>query len=165
MECERTVKTVPLDDQQMPVVADHYAVDRSSVPLDHSNDMAPVTTAASDGQDNEPFGEQRTMRPSKSDSALTVKDSSEQGCGLPKVTSKSSLELSQAADKPAARNIPTHLQVEPLHPQIGYSVSPTHNGNVVPFTSYSSSEDEDDMEFFDADEYHDLDSNMSRLAI
>jgi len=40
-------------------------------------------------------------------------------------------------------------------------VSPTRDGHVVPFTSYSSSEDEDDVEFFDADEYHDLESAPS----
>lgn len=147
----------------MPVVSDHYSDKMSNLSLEHGSSNSGDNKGM---QDTELTIEKRTLKSSKSDSSLNVRDktssvSSDEGYDLEssKATSRSNLELSTAI-----RNIPPHLPLElsNLHPQVGYSVSPTHDGNVVPFTSYSSSEDEDDMEFFDADEFHDLESAPSR---
>lgn len=147
----------------MPVVNDHYSAKMSNLSLGSSSG------GSKDKQDTESAVEKRTtLKPSKSDSSLSVRDktssvSSDEGYDLQpsKATSKSNHELSTAV-----RNVPSHLPLEMpnLLPQVGYSVSPTRDGHVVPFTSYSSSEDEDDAEFFDADEYHDLESAPSRLV-
>ena len=147
----------------MPVVNDHYSAKMSNLSLGSS------TGENKDKQGTEFAVEKRTtLKPSKSDSSLNVRDktssvSSDEGYDLQpsKATSKSNHELSTAV-----RNVPCHLPLEMpnLLPQVGFSVSPTRDGHVVPFTSYSSSEDEDDAEFFDADEYHDLESASSRLV-
>lgn len=149
----------------LPVVNDHYSAKVSKHALEHTGSNSGDDI---EKQDTEPAVEKRTLKSSKSDSSLTVRDktssvSSDEGYDLEssKATSKSNHELSTAV-----RNVPPHLPLEipNLHPQVGYSVSPTRDGHVVPFTSYSSSEDEDDVEFFDADEYHDLESAPSRLT-
>ena len=149
----------------MPVVNDHYSTKMSNHSLDSS------TADNKDKQDTESAVEKRMLKPSKSDSSLNVRDktssvSSDEGYDLQpsKATSKSNHELSTALRN--VKSVPSHLPLEManLLPQVGYSVSPTRDGHMVPFTSYSSSEDEDDMEFFDADEYHDLESASSRLV-
>lgn len=162
-ECEKSDESsLTCDEPMMPVVNDHYSAKMSNLSLDSS------TADNKDQQDTESTVEKRTLKPSKSDSSLNVRDktssvSSDEGYDLQpsKATSKSNHELSTAV-----RNVPSHLPLEMpnLLPQVGYSVSPTRDGHVVPFTSYSSSEDEDDVEFFDADEYHDLESAPSRLV-
>ena len=108
--------------------------------------------------------DRRTIRSSKSDSALSTRDkgsslSSDEGSDLEtyRVTSKSSLGLSQGGGDDVA---PTTL-----HSQLSYSVSPTIDVNSVPYTSYSSSDDDDDdAEFFDADEFHDFDKPIVRMS-
>ena len=149
----------------MPVVNDHYSAKMSNLSLGSS------TADNHDKTDTESTAEKRILKPSKSDSSLSVRDktssvSSDEGYDLQlsKATSKSNHELSTAVRN--VNNVPSHLPLDmpKLLPPVGYSVSPTRDGHVVPFTSYSSSEDEDDMEFFDADEYHDLDSAPSRLV-
>lgn len=149
----------------MPVVNDHYSAKMSNLSLGSS------TADNKDKPDTESTIEKRILKPSKSDSSLSVRDktssvSSDEGYDLQpsKATSKSNHELSTALRN--VSNVPSHLPLDMsnLLPPVGYSVSPTRDGHVVPFTSYSSSEDEDDMEFFDADEYHDIDSGPSRLV-
>ena len=162
-ECEKSAESsLTCDEPMMPVVNDHYSAKMSNLSLDSS------TGDNKDKQDTESTVEKRTLKPSKSDSSLNIRDktssvSSDEGYDLQpsKATSKSNHELSTAV-----RNVPSHLPLEMpnLLSQVGYSVSPTRDGHVVPFTSYSSSEDEDDVEFFDADEYHDLESPPSRLV-
>jgi len=155
-ECQKSAASSLICDEPvgMPVVNDHYSALGSS------------TADNKDKQDTESTVEKRTLKPCKSDSSLNVRDktssvSSDEGYDLQpsKATSKSNHELSTAV-----RNVPSHLPLEMpnLLPQVGYSVSPTRDGHVVPFTSYSSSEDEDEVEFFDADEYHESESAPSR---
>lgn len=149
----------------LPLVNDHYSAKLSNLAVEQ---IGSNSGDDKDKQGTEPVLEKRTLKSSKSDSSLNVKDktssvSSDEGYDLEpsKAMSKSNHELSTAV-----RNIPSHLPLEisSLHgPQVGYSVSPSRD--VVPFTSYSSSEDEDDMEFFDADEFHDLESAPSRLVL
>ena len=158
-ECEKSAESSLIcDEPVMPVVNDHYSAKMSNLSLGSST--------AEDKQDTESTVGKRTLKPCKSDSSLNVRDktssvSSDEGYDLQpsKATSKSNHELSTAV-----RNGPSHLPLEMpnLLSQVGYSVSPTRDGHMVPFTSYSSSEDEDDVEFFDADEYHELDSALSR---
>ena len=146
----------------MPVASDHFSANMSNVSLEHNSQ----TTDDIPNIDSESPGEQNTLKPSKSDPSLNTRDktsslSSDEGHDLPssKPTSRSNNELSS---KP--RTVPTHLLVENsiLQPQVSYKVSPSRDGNVVPFTSYSSSEDEDEAEFFDADEFHESESAHSR---
>lgn len=144
------------------------------LPVDNDHYSAKIEQIGSNLGDNkekqdthdQPMIEKRTLKSSKSDSSLNVRDktssvSSDEGYDLEssKATSRSNHELSTAV-----RNVPSSLPLEisNLHPQVGYSVSPSRDGNVVPFTSYSSSEDEDDVEFFDADEFHDSETAPSR---
>lgn len=159
-ECEKTMKNSVLPDDQpmMPVVNDHYSAKNSNHSLDHNS----KTTDSVEEKDPENSVEQRTLKPSKSDSSLNVRDkttsvSSDEGSDFEssKPASKSNHELSTTG-----KTAPNHLPLENagLRPQVVYKVSPTRDENVVPFTSYSSSEDEDDVEFFDADEYHDLEA-------
>ena len=146
----------------IPVVNDHYSAKLSNISLDHNS----KTTESTGKQDTENTIEQRTLKPSKSDSSLNVRDktssvSSDEGHDFEssKTTSKSNHELSTTG-----RTVPTHLPLENpnLRTQVVYKVSLTRDVDEVPITSYSSSEDEDDAEFFDADEYHDLESITSR---
>lgn len=142
-----------------PVVNDHYSAKIEQIGSNLGDNK--------DKQDtDQPLMEKRTLKSSKSDSSLNVRDktssvSSDEGYDLEssKATSRSNHELSTGV-----RNVPSSLPLEisNLHPQVGYSVSPSRDGNVVPFTSYSSSEDEDDVEFFDADEFHDSEAAPSR---
>lgn len=165
-ECEKSAESsLVCDEPMMPVVNDHYSTKMSNLSL--SSNIADNK----DKQDTESTVEKRMLKPSKSDSSINVRDktssvSSDEGYDLQpsKATSRSNHELSTALRN--VNNVPSHLTLEMpnLLPQVGYSVSPTRDGHVVPFTSYSSSEDEDDMEFFDADEYHDLESASSRLV-
>ena len=153
---------LPEDQPTMPVVNDHYSVKSSNASLEHKSDVTDCKTK----QDKENTAEQRTLKPSKSDSSLSVRDktssvSSDEGLDFEssKTTSKSNRELSTVG-----RAVPTQLKLENsnMRSQMVYKVSPTRDGNDVPFTSYSSSEDEDEVEFFDADEYHDSDPTPSR---
>ena len=146
----------------MPVDSDHFSANMSNVSLEHNSQ----TTDDIPNIDSEGPAEQKTLKPSKSDPSLNTRDktpslSSDEGHDLPssKPTSRSNNELSSKR-----RTVPTHLAVENsiLQPQLSYKVSPTRDGNVVPFTSYSSSEDEDEAEFFDADEFHESESAHSR---
>lgn len=146
----------------MPVDSDHFSANMSNVSLEHNSQ----TTDDIPNIDSESPGEQNTLKPSKSDPSLNTRDktsslSSDEGHDLPssKPTSRSNNELF-----PKRRTVPTHLAVENsiLQPQVSYKVSPSRDGNVVPFTSYSSSEDEDEAEFFDADEFHESESAHSR---
>ena len=166
-ELENAIKNSQLPDDQpmLPVVNDHYSDKIANLPLEHNS----KTTDDAGEQDTENTMEQRILKPSKSDSSLSVRDktssiSSDEGFDLEpsKPTSKSNHELSTGG-----RTVPNHLQLEnpSLRPQAVYKVSPTRGTDEVPITSYSSSEDEDDAEFFDADEYHDLESNMSRSVL
>lgn len=164
-ECAKSAESsLTCDQPMMPVVNDHYSAKISNLSLTHGSS----TGDNKEKQDTEPTVEKRTLKPSKSDSSLSVRDktssvSSDEEYDLQpsKATSKSNHELSTPV-----RNVPSRLPLEipNLLSQVGYSVSPTRDGHMVPFTSYSSSEDEDDMEFFDADEYHDLESAPSRLV-
>ncbi|XP_078354846.1 oxysterol-binding protein-related protein 9-like isoform X1 [Oculina patagonica] len=161
-ECEKAPES-SCDPPMLPLVNDHYSAKLSNLAVEQ---IGSSSGDNNDKQGTEPVLEKRTLKSSKSDSSLNVREkttsvSSDEGYDLEpsKAMSKSNHELSTAV-----RNIPSHLPLEisSLHgPQVGYSVSPSRDGHVVPFTSYSSSEDEDDMEFFDADEFHDSESAPS----
>ena len=146
----------------MPVASDHFSANMSNVSLEHNSQ----TTDDIPNIDSESPAEQKTLKPSKSDPSLNTRDktpslSSDEGHDLSssKATSRSNNELFSKR-----RTVPTHLPVDNsiLQPQVSYKVSPSRDGNVVPFTSYSSSEDEDEAEFFDADEFHESESAHSR---
>ncbi|XP_073259098.1 oxysterol-binding protein-related protein 9-like [Porites lutea] len=162
-ECEKAIKNSVLPDNHplMPVASDHFSANMSNVSLEHNSQ----TTDDIPNIDSESPAEQKTLKPSKSDPSLNTRDktpslSSDEGHDLSssKATSRSNNELSSKR-----RTVPTHIPVENpiLQPQLSYKVSPTRDGNVVPFTSYSSSEDEDEAEFFDADEFHESESAHS----
>ena len=144
----------------MPVTADHYCAQN----LNPSLEDGTITSDNTAEQDREYSMEPRTLKPSKSDSSLSVRSKSSSVSDVEvnefessKATSQSSRELS------TGRPVPTQLNVDNsgTRSQGVYKVSPTRNGSVVPFTSYSSS-DEDEAEFFDADEYQDSGSIPSR---
>ncbi|XP_068727624.1 oxysterol-binding protein-related protein 9-like [Montipora capricornis] len=154
-DCENARKTtlLPNDQEIMPVTADHYCAQN----LNPSLEDGTITSDNTAEQDREYSMEPRTLKPSKSDSSLSVRSKSSSVSDVEvnefessKPTSQSSRELS------TSRPVPTQLNVDNsgTRSQGVYKVSPTRNGSVVPLTSYSSS-DEDEAEFFDADEYQD----------
>ena len=162
VECEKSAAESSPDKPMMPVINDHYSAKSTELSLEHDTGSADNESK----QTMETTTEKRTLKSSKSDSSLSVRDktssvSSDEGSDFEssKLTSVSNHELSTVG-----RNVPSHLKLDrpSVHPQVGYSVSPSRDGHVVPFTSYSSSEDEDEVEFFDADEFHDLESAPSR---
>ena len=145
----------------MPVASDHFSAKMSNISLEHNSQTTDIRNA-----DSESPAEQKTLKPSKSDPSLNTRGktsslSSDEGhdLQLSKATSRSNNELFLTE-----RIVPAHLPIENpiLQPQVSYKVSPSRDGNVVPFTSYSSSEDEDEAEFFDADEFHESESAHSR---
>lgn len=147
----------------MPVLNDHNSAKSPDPSLAQESDRG-----GNEGEQNvETAAENRTLKSSKSDSSLNVRDksssvSSDEGCGFEssKATSKSNHELSSSE-----RSVHLQLDRTSIHPQVGFSLSPSRDDHVVPFTSYSSSEDEDEVEFFDADEFHDSESAPSRLVV
>lgn len=158
-ECEKSVAASTCVELVMPVLNDHNSAKSPDPSLAQDSDRG-----GNQGEQNvETAAENRTLKSSKSDSSLNVRDksssvSSDEGCGFEssKATSKSNHELSSAE-----RSVHLQLDRTSIHPQVGFSLSPSRDDHVVPFTSYSSSEDEDEVEFFDADEFHDSESAPS----
>ena len=117
--------------------------------------------AASSGDRAEP-GDQHISK-SHSDSALSSRDktsslsSEEGGPELDRVTSKSSVQLSQD-------HVDDDGVSSSYRSQLSYNLSPGITTNSVPYTSYSSSDDDDDAEFFDADEFHEFERPILKLS-
>lgn len=151
-DCEKLAPISAYEDvHALPVAADHFS---AAGPLTLNSNV----TASSDHV--EPVDQQ--MCKSKSDSALSSRDkssslSSEEGPELDRVTSKSSMQLSQ--DHADEDSVSSNYRS-----QLSYTMSPTITSNSVPYTSYSSSDDDDDAEFFDADEFHDFERPILKLS-
>lgn len=162
-ECEDARKTAPLpnDEETRPIISDQDLSSNGTVLSGDQTNGTDITAK----QDTENDTETRTLKPSKSDSSLSVRSKSSlsedaeiNNLESPKTTSRSNQELSSAG-----RAVPAQLSVDNSGTQTQgvYKVTPTR-GNLVPLTSYSSSDDEDEAEFFDADEYHESGSILSR---
>lgn len=161
-ECEDARKTAPLpnDEETRPIISDQ---DLSSNGTILSGDQTNSTDNTAK-QDTENDTEPRTLKPSKSDSSLSVRSKSSlsedaeiNDLESSKATSRSNRELSSACRAVPAQCVDNSgIQTQGVH-----KVTPTR-GNLVPWTSYSSSDDEDEAEFFDADEYHESGSILSR---
>lgn len=162
-ECEDARKTAPLpnDEETKSIISDHDLSSNGNALLgDQTNG---TNNTAKQGTENDI--ETRTLKPSKSDSSLSVRSKSSLSEDVEindlessKTTSHSNRELTSAG-----RVVPAQLSVDNSGTQTQgvYKVTPTR-GNVVPLTSYSSSDDEDEAEFFDADEYHESGPILSR---
>ncbi|XP_029208493.2 oxysterol-binding protein-related protein 9-like [Acropora millepora] len=161
-ECEDARKTAPLpnDEETRPIISDQDLSSNGTVLSGDQTNGTDITAK----QDTENDTETRTLKPSKSDSSLSVRSKSSlsedaeiNNLESSKTTSHSNRELSSAG-----RAVPSQLSVDNSGTQTQgvYKVTPTR-GNLVPLTSYSSSDDEDEAEFFDADEYHESGSILS----
>ncbi|XP_032232192.2 oxysterol-binding protein-related protein 9 [Nematostella vectensis] len=164
MECEKCIKTVAQETESMlPIVPDHYSNSRQ----EQSNNPNP--TSISDNNVDDILIDKLSIRPSKSESSLSPSPTSTTvtagGLSLSRVTSKSSFELTTpTSDVIATESFETLASLSGpksipnatpggTYPSQVYSRSPSIARDQVPFASYSSS-DEEDVEFFDADEFH-----------
>ncbi|KAK3726568.1 hypothetical protein QZH41_011028 [Actinostola sp. cb2023] len=147
-ECEKSVLNESYDTGvQMNIVNDHYTVALQDNQKPNIN-RVDVST------------EKRTIRPSKSDSSLSIPEKQSPPASISndspinRVLSKSSFELSSPTSEVKSLNFETATVSEvsasqATSSQVTYAIASPAVGDTVPYASYSSS-DEEDVEFFDA---------------
>ena len=172
-ECEKPVVKRNDEKTTLPLINNHFDDKPALEPIRPHNTLPETLRQKTPDSPTSP-----TMRQSKSDTELNLKDRAPSLAGVEegnleqqasKATSKSSIEISVTGQDSLVSNSTSSKAVTsvtsstntqpitvpartPLTDQVGYSISPTLVDEMVPYTSYSSSDEE--AEFFDADEFH-----------
>ena len=166
-ECEKPAPKNDEEKMMLPLVNNHFTHQHSTLGENQRHFTLPETLR----QRTPDPPSSPTIRQSKSDTELSLKDKTPSPSGAEdsnleqvtsKATSKSNIEISLNNVIPsteAITNVTSSFKTDPIMvpsraaqgEQVGYSISPVHADEAVPYTSYSSSDEE--AEFFDADEY------------